>query len=98
VVARKPEHLDLFAIGTDGRTYTTWWDGRWHDWFPVGAGVFRADSPLVALSRKPEHLDVFAIGTDNRVWTTWWDGRWHDWYPIGVGAIRPDGPLVVTCR
>jgi hypothetical protein len=27
-VARNPNHLDLFVTGTDGRTYSTWWDAN----------------------------------------------------------------------
>jgi len=26
VVARNPDHLDLFVTGTDGKIYSTWWD------------------------------------------------------------------------
>jgi hypothetical protein len=26
VVARRPDHLDLFVTGTDGKIYSTWWD------------------------------------------------------------------------
>jgi hypothetical protein len=31
-VARKPEQLDLFVVGNDGRVYTSWWTGGVSDW------------------------------------------------------------------
>jgi len=34
-VSRKPNHIDLFAVGPDGGSYSTWWDNGLHDWFPM---------------------------------------------------------------
>ncbi|MEH2466914.1 hypothetical protein, partial [Nostoc sp.] len=31
-VARKPEQLDLFVVGNDGRVYTSWWQEGVSDW------------------------------------------------------------------
>ena len=40
VVARNPNHLDLFVTGTDGGIYSTWWDAAsgWAGWFQVSGG------------------------------------------------------------
>jgi hypothetical protein len=37
-IARYPNHLDLFVVGTDGLVYGTWWDGAtgWAGWFQLG--------------------------------------------------------------
>ncbi|MEH1875980.1 hypothetical protein, partial [Nostoc sp.] len=31
-VAPKPEQLDLFVVGNDGRVYTSWWQEGVSDW------------------------------------------------------------------
>ena len=41
-VARFPTHMDLFAVGTDHKIYSIWWDanGGWAgSWFNVSGGV-----------------------------------------------------------
>jgi hypothetical protein len=32
-----PEHIDVFAVGTDSLIYSAWWDGAtgWSGWFQV---------------------------------------------------------------
>ena len=76
VVARNPDHLDLFAVDSDGRTMNTWWEAStgWADWFQVSGGVASPGSPVTAIALKPRHLVLFTVGTDNLVCTTWWDG------------------------
>ena len=41
-IARREDHIDLFAVGPDRRVYTTWWDGSWHEWGTVGTQTFPA--------------------------------------------------------
>ena len=74
VVARNPNHLDLFVTGTDGRIYSTWWDGAsgWGGWFNVSGGAAALASPIDVVSRYPDHLDLFVTGTDGRIYSTWW--------------------------
>ena len=94
VVARRPDQLDLFAVGNDGRVYTSWWsvENGWsgmHDnWLSLG-GFFPVGSPVSAVARKPDQLDLFAVGGDGRVYTSWWsvENGWsgmHDnWLSLG---------------
>ena len=74
-VARNPDHLDVFAVGTDNRMYSTWWHAGqpWASWFVVSGGVSRAGSTIDVIARHPTHLDLFGFGGDSRVWSTWWD-------------------------
>ena len=78
VVARYPEHLDVFAVASDGRTMSDWWDqsSGWAGWFQVSGGVASPGgqgSPVTAIARYAGHLDLFIVGTDNRVYSCWWD-------------------------
>ena len=55
VVARYPDHLDLFTVANDGRIMTIWWDARtgWAaDWFHVQGGYAAPGSASTALSRS----------------------------------------------
>ena len=91
-VVRSPDHLDLFATGTDGIIRTAAWapdhtDG-WHGWWPIRDGRAAPGAPVTAVSRRTDHLDIFVTGTDGRVWTAAWnpsntDG-WHGWWPMGA--------------
>ena len=74
VVARNPNHLDLFVTGTDGRIYSTWWDAAagWAGWFNVSGGAAALASPIDVVARYPDHLDLFVTGTDGRIYSTWW--------------------------
>jgi hypothetical protein len=105
VVARFPEHLDVFAVAADGRTMSNWWDqaSGWAGWFHVQGGIASpagAGSPVTAVARYAGHLDLFTIGTDNRVYSSWWDASsgWHGWFPIGNLQCRPGSTVNVVCR
>jgi hypothetical protein len=109
-LARSPEHMDLFAVGNDGRVYSDWWDagvnnGLWNDWFVLpGSFAGEPGSPVTAVSRTPEHMDVFAVGNDGRVYSDWWDARvnnglWNDWFVIpGSFAGQLGSPVTVLSR
>ncbi len=90
VIARYPEHLDVFAIASDGRTMSNWWDhtSGWAGWFHVKGGIASpggTGSPITAVARYAGHLDLFTIGTNNKVYSCWWNAKtgWHNWFPIG---------------
>ena len=74
VVARNPNHLDLFVTGTDGKIYSTWWDAAsgWANWFNVSGGAAALGSPISVVARNPNHLDLFVTGTDGKIYSTWW--------------------------
>ena len=77
VVARAPDHLDLFVIGNDGRVYTSWWhagtdwSGINDNWRSIG-GFFPPGAPVASVARHPDHLDLFIRGNDDQIWSEWW--------------------------
>jgi len=105
VVARFPEHLDVFAVASDGRTMSNWWDqsSGWAGWFHVQGGISSpggTGSPVTAIARYAGHLDLFTVGTDNRVYSSWWDigSGWHSWFPIGNLQCRSGSTVNVVSR
>jgi hypothetical protein len=105
VVARFPEHLDVFAIANDGRTMSNWWDvnSGWAGWFQVQGGIAspgNGGSPVTAVARYAGHLDLFTVGTDNRVYSAWWDAAsgWSSWFVIGNLLCRPGSTVNVVSR
>ena len=105
VLARFPEHLDVFAIAADGRTMSDWWDvnSGWAGWFQVQGGVASpggAGSPVTAVARYAGHLDLFTVGTDHRVYSAWWDAAsgWSGWFVIGNLLCRPGSAVNVISR
>ena len=105
VVARYPEHLDVFDVALDGRIMSNWWDVNtgWAGWFQVQGGVANsggAGSPVTAVARYAGHLDLFTVGTDGRVYSAWWDGAtgWSNWFTIGSIVCRPGSTVNVVVR
>lgn len=97
-IARKRNHIDLFAVGTDGRVYTNWWDGSWHDWGTVGEGVFIPLTPVTAIARKLDHIDLFAVGLDGQIYTNWWSDSWHEWGTVGNALFTQLTPVTAIAR
>jgi hypothetical protein len=105
VVARYPEHLDVFAVAEGGRTMSNWWDQSvgWAGWFQVQGGASSqggSGSPVTAVARYPGHLDLFTVGSDSRVYSSWWDNGsgWHGWFSIGELECRPGSTVNVVSR
>jgi hypothetical protein len=105
VVARYPEHLDVFAIATDGRIMTNWMDvsSGWSGWSQVSGGFASpggAGSPVTAVARYAYHLDLFTVGIDNQVYTCAWDrsAGWSNWLPIPGILCRPGSMVNVVSR
>ncbi|MEU2581911.1 M64 family metallopeptidase [Streptomyces avermitilis] len=105
VVARYPEHLDVFAVAADGRTMSDWWDAGsgWAGWFQVSGGLASpggAGSPVTSVARYAGHLDLFVVGTDSRVYSTWWDQStgWAAWFRVGSLVARPGSTVNVVSR
>ena len=60
VVARDPQHMDVFRFAGDNSLATTYFDGSWHPSFGIAPpNIVRGNSPLVALARTPNNVDVF---------------------------------------
>jgi hypothetical protein len=97
-IGRKPGHLDLFWVTTDGSINAAWWDerqnsGAWAAEFSIAPPNSAAmPANIAALARLPEHIDVFWIAPDGSVMTAWWDGpltgpNWNAPFPIaGPGS------------
>jgi IgA Peptidase M64 len=105
VVARYPEHLDVFAVAANGRTMSDWWDSAsgWAGWFHVSGGIASPGgngSPVTSIARYAGHLDLFTVGTDNRVYSAFWDvsSGWSNWFTIGTLSARPGSTVNVVAR
>ncbi|GAD82406.1 hypothetical protein, partial [Nocardia asteroides] len=108
VVARGPDHLDLFITGNDGCVYTSWWQ-QGSDWSGIGnrwrniGGVFPPGARVAAVARTRDNLDLFVTGNDGRVYTSWWQAG-SDWSGIGnrwrnIGGVFPaGGPVAAVAR
>ena len=46
-IARYPQHLDIFCVGTDHGIYSAWWDisTGWSNWFQVAGGIAARGRP-----------------------------------------------------
>ncbi|MDM0108106.1 M64 family metallopeptidase [Variovorax sp. J22R24] len=105
VIARFPEHLDVFAVADNGRTMTDWWNPStgWAGWTHLMGGIASpggAGSPVTAIHRYAGHIDLFTVGTDNRVYSAWWDGNggWRAWFAIGNLVCRPGSTVTALAR
>ncbi|HEX7312955.1 MAG TPA: C1 family peptidase [Pyrinomonadaceae bacterium] len=91
-VARDPNKLDIFVVGTDGGIYTAAWDqnvsnAQWRGWWRITNGVAAPGSGIAAVARDSNKLDVFVVGTDGAVWTAAWDqnvsnAQWRGWWRV----------------
>jgi hypothetical protein len=76
-ISRRPDHLDVFFTGDDGRVYTSTWSpgGGWTagdgNWRSTG-GFFTPAATVTALPRTPDHMDLFLTGADGHIYTNWW--------------------------
>ena len=102
-IARNPNHLDLFAVGSDLRISSIWWDanGGWAaNWFNVSGGIAAPGSSISVVSRNPNHLDLFAVGSDHGIYSTWWDvnGGWAGWFRVAGGSAAPNTSVAAIAR
>jgi hypothetical protein len=109
-ISRTPTHVDLFATGTDGIVYTSYWQegppeapsAPWTPWRRIG-GYFPASAPVTAVSRVPNQIDLFITGNDGVVYWQFgvegadWTGISNDWTPIG-GVFPPGAPVAAVSR
>lgn len=107
-LSRKPDVIDLFMVGSNGKVYTSWWTtfGRWSGfddkWMAIGGLNFPVTSKVTAVARKSEILDLFIVGSDGRVYTNWWtlEGGWNfsgDWQALG-GSFPTTAQVVAVHR
>jgi hypothetical protein len=96
-VSRSADHLDIFAVGTDGGIYTAAWEpdfaDGWHGWWQINNGVAAPGTSVFGVARSADHLDVFAIGTDMGIYTAAWEPEfadgWHGWWRLGSLSAAP---------
>ncbi len=104
VVARNPNHLDLFVVGSDHGVYSIWWDanGGWaKNWFRVSNLTAAANTSVAAIARNPNHLDLFVVGADMRIYSIWWDasGGWAaKWFNVSGGVAAPGTSITALNR
>ena len=79
-VARYPQHLDIFCVGTDHGIYSAWWDisTGWSNWFRLTGCIAAPGTTVTVVARNPDHLDLFVVGSDHKIYSIWWDanGGW----------------------
>ena len=88
-----PDHVHLFARGTDGQLYQKWWTASagWNNWEPRGGNII--GEPGVQ-SRRPDITDVFVRGSDNFLWQISWDrDHWTAWTPHNDGFTLASSPV-----
>jgi hypothetical protein len=74
VVARKPDHLDLFVTGADRRIKSTWREasGKWAGFWSDVAGVTaRPGAPVSVVAPDANRLDVFVTDSGGSTRSTW---------------------------
>src|SRR5207247_1709233 len=65
-------HVEVFARGTDGHLYHTWYDGMWHPWGMMSAGTTIQGEPSVMVNGGAKQgLEVFARDAQNKVVHSW---------------------------
>jgi hypothetical protein len=110
VVARLPQHVDVFWTGPDGRVAGNWWDNsvnnaRWNQPFVTApAGGSGSRRCLAVVARIPGHVDVFWVNLARAVNCAWWDastGR-SDWSAASnvtpPGIVAADSGLAAVAR
>ncbi|MFV8050930.1 hypothetical protein [Mycobacterium sp. 48b] len=112
VVARMPDHLDVFWVTRDGGIGSNWWTAApgtsWadHGSFRIApAGSARPGSALSVVARTPDNLDVYWVTPDGAVASNWWfaapGASWadHGWFTITApGAVAAGGGITATSR
>lgn len=103
-VARGPDKLDVFVIGTDGRAWTAAWEPGlwWRGWWAIHDARFPAGSTIWPVTRSLDHLDIFGADTAGRVLTAAWEPAftdgWHGWWHLNGGMGAPGAPVTAVSR
>ena len=90
-LSRKPNQIDLFAVGEDGLVYAAWrapgaWD--FQGWSPIGGRDFSNRhfaqlTPVGAVAPNHEQVNLFAVDPGGVVYTAWWaNNSWYGWAPL----------------
>jgi hypothetical protein len=99
---------DRFVTGSDGRIYTTSWDGAaYRPWAPVSDGQARPESPIAAVyplwnpnECDANHVHLFVVRADGRICTAVRDDNhnWSPWSPVGDVTALPGTEVGAVSR
>ena len=94
-VSSTPRGTQIFALGSDSRVWSTFFDpdrpnpdpasGGWAVWFALGPNTFPARSPISAISSTPRGTQLFTRGLDNQVWSAFFDPEHRNPDPASGG-------------
>ena len=108
MVSRSKDKLDAFAVGSDGRVYTSAWqpgDNGFLGWWKIGKTDMQVPpcSTVAAVSRSMDKLDVFVTGVDGQVYTAAWEpsdggNGWRGWWPVANIKAQPGSPVGAVSR
>ncbi|MCA9873360.1 MAG: hypothetical protein KC441_06885 [Anaerolineales bacterium] len=110
VVARTPDHLDVFWVGADGAIGTNWWNvhvnnAQWNTPYAVTESNMARKGAITAVARSSMQLDIFWIGHDGAVWSAWWhalmnEGKWSKPFIIApAGSAHPLSAIsAIACQ
>lgn len=104
VTSRSSNHVDIFAIGDDGKLYLAWTKNAtvsnvtWNGWENMDSPLFPPGAPVAALSRSADYMDVAAVGEDGIVKLRWWNGGWKNWEDLDGARFLPGTHLSFVAR
>jgi hypothetical protein len=104
VIARNPDHLDLFVIAADGGVYSAYWDDAsgWSLFFRTDAAFATTGNTSVAsIARNPDHIDLFVSGKDGGVYSAYWDSAsgWSSFFRVDATfATTGEASVTVVAR
>lgn len=93
-VARLPNHMDVFWVGSRGAVISAWWNpgAGWSDTFAITAPhSVRPGSQVSAVSPLPHKVSAFWVDDQGAVSHSWWDRDMDSGNWIGPLQITPPG-------
>jgi hypothetical protein len=90
--SRFRDHMEVWAVATDGQVWATWWDGDWRAWYPLplpGGDVFPVGAPIAIHCRTDDYMEIWAVDTNAQVRGNWWNGSWMGWYALPTPGTGP---------
>ena len=101
VAQSRPGWKDLFAVGQDGRVWTSWLHPPqgWQPWRQVPDHAFEQTAPIAAVSSRPGQIDLFCVDPAGQIQTAWFIesvGEWQGWEPVLGGTFTPSTPVTAV--
>ncbi len=97
--------LQMFAIGDNGQSYSSWQtapNGSWTPWAPLG-GAFPlpAAAPVAVAPNADGRLELFVVGRSGQTYSSWQttpNGHWTSWAPLEDTFQLPPGDHLSAAR